>query len=95
MKTTVFAQLFREVLKEEKIPGGLSKGKTVLDLAKKYTKQGQDPTQVLTAVKQQLKKGIKVELEHTTSRSVAEEIAMDHLWEDLKYYTKLAKIEKQ
>jgi hypothetical protein len=38
-------------------------------------------------------KGIKVEMEHTTDVRIATEIAMDHLWEDLKYYDKLAKIE--
>lgn len=42
---------------------------------------------------EQLEKGIKVEMEHTNSRAVAEEIAMDHLTEDAKYYDKLEKIE--
>jgi hypothetical protein len=39
----------------------------------------------------QLKKGIKVELEHTSIRDVATEIALDHLSEDPNYYTKLVK----
>ena len=38
--------------------------------------------------------GIKVEMEHTGKRAVAQEIAMDHLTEDPRYYTKLAKMEK-
>ena len=38
--------------------------------------------------------GIKVEMEHTTDRKVAEEIAMDHLYENPKYYSKLSTIEK-
>jgi len=42
-----------------------------------------------------LAEGIRVELEHTTSRRVATEIAMDHLTEDPLYYTKLRKIERQ
>lgn len=42
----------------------------------------------------QLKKGIAIEKEHTTSTLVAELIAKDHLKEDPKYYTKLSKIEK-
>jgi len=42
----------------------------------------------------QLEAGIKVEMEHTDSRSVAKEIAMDHLIEDPNYYEKLKKIEK-
>lgn len=39
--------------------------------------------------------GIKIELEHTSDRSIAQEIAMDHLTEDNNYYEKLATIEKQ
>jgi hypothetical protein len=44
-------------------------------------------------LKNQLTKGIKVELEHTNNKSKAEEIAMDHLSEDPKYYDKLKKVE--
>ena len=43
----------------------------------------------------QLEKGIKVEKEHTDDPSLAEEIAMDHLFEDPKYYDKLEKVEAQ
>jgi len=42
---------------------------------------------------EQLKKGIKVEMEHTDDSAKAEEIAMDHLTEDPKYYDKLETIE--
>ncbi len=38
--------------------------------------------------------GIKVEMEHTSDRAIAAEIAMDHLTEDLDYYEKLETIEK-
>lgn len=41
----------------------------------------------------QLRAGIKVELEHTSDRAVAKEIAKDHLKEDPKYYIKLRKME--
>lgn len=41
-----------------------------------------------------LQRGIKVELEHTDDRKLAEEIAMDHLTEDQDYYEKLEKMEK-
>ena len=44
--------------------------------------------------KNSLDKGIKVEMEHTTSKSIAKEIAMDHLTEDPKYYDKLEIIEE-
>jgi hypothetical protein len=42
----------------------------------------------------QLAMGIRIEMEHTNSKSVAREIAMDHLAEDPEYYTKLKEIEK-
>jgi hypothetical protein len=47
----------------------------------------------LDTVFRQLEIGIDVEKEHTTDKKVAREIALDHLGEDPKYYTKLVKIE--
>lgn len=38
--------------------------------------------------KSDLEKGIKVEMEHTNDRTIAKEIAKDHLLEDPKYYDK-------
>lgn len=43
----------------------------------------------------QLAKGIKIELEHTSDPLVAREIAMDHLMEDPKYYTHLIEMEEK
>ena len=79
----------------DSIPGGLANGKTLIDLAKKWDSKGYyDPQQFAAEyVKPQLLKGIKIEMEHTTDVRIATEIAMDHLWEDLKYYEKLNKIE--
>lgn len=45
-------------------------------------------------INRQLKKGIKAELEHTTDKKIAREIALDHLKEDPNYYTKLEKMER-
>ena len=42
----------------------------------------------------QVGKGIKVEMEHTTSRDLAERIARDHLAEIPDYYDRLEKMEK-
>lgn len=42
----------------------------------------------------QLKKGIEVESEHTTNRTIAKEIALDHLKEFPDYYDRLAKAER-
>lgn len=41
-----------------------------------------------------LAKGVKVELEHTSDKHIAMEIAMDHIKEDPKYYDKLEVMEK-
>ena len=42
---------------------------------------------------QQLATGIKVEMEHTSNRAVAKEIAKDHLVEFPDYYTSLLEME--
>lgn len=41
-----------------------------------------------------LQQGVKVELEHTKNKTLAKEIAMDHLSEDASYYPKLERMEK-
>jgi len=81
--------MYKFKLKESKdlIPGGLAKGKTLEDIAKKHKYK-------VSTIHYELEKGIKVEMEHTTDEKIAREIAMDHLWEDPKYYDKLAKIEE-
>ena len=66
----------------------MAKDKTTKDLANKYNVE-------LSKIKEYLTNGIKVEMEHTTDVRIAAEIAMDHLWEDLKYYDKLATIESK
>ena len=45
--------------------------------------------------KEQLRKGIKVELEHTNSKKVAKAIAKAHLTENKFYYTYLEEMEKK
>lgn len=70
----------------EKILNGLSKGKTLKDISKKHKVN-------IKKLEQQLKKGISVEKEHTKKISIAKKIAMDHLFEDPIYYTKLSKME--
>jgi hypothetical protein len=41
----------------------------------------------------EVRRGAKVEHEHTGNMALAERIAMDHLVEDPRYYDKLAKVE--
>lgn len=45
--------------------------------------------------KKEIVKGIKSESEHTSDKSIAMEIAMDHLKEDPRYYHKLDVMEKK
>lgn len=89
----LFSSIKRKI-KEEILKGGLSDNKTLKDIAKKHDKKGYyDINDFVSLLKKELEKGIKVEMEHTNNKKKAEEIAMDHLWEDPKYYTKLKKIE--
>jgi hypothetical protein len=94
------AMKYKQSFKEEKIEGGVADGKTLINIVKKHSKgDSVDPStkrkikDIFRKIKIQLNKGIKVEMEHTNSRVKAREIAMDHLWEDPKYYDKLEKIE--
>jgi hypothetical protein len=65
----------------------LAKGMDIYDIANMH---GVD----IDDLNVELQKGIEVEKEHTSDRGVAERIALDHLYEDPKYYTKLATIEE-
>lgn len=73
---------------KEVIKGGVSNNKTIQDIANKHKVD-------VELLKVQLNNGIKVEMEHTNSKKIATEIALDHLYEDPKYYTKLKKIESK
>lgn len=48
-----------------------------------------------SALESQLRKGIKVEQEHTGDLAMAREIALDHLDEFPDYYDRLEKAEKK
>jgi len=73
-------------VKEDQIPGGLAKGMTLKDIAKHHNISPQ-------TLKNEFIKGYAVEREHTTDINIAKEIALDHLYEDPNYYSKLSKIE--
>ena len=83
-------------ISKDNIPGGKAEGKSLEDFYHKYDSKGYyDIRNFEEEFNKKLDAGIKVEMEHTTDREIAKEIACDHLWEDLEYYTKLAKIEKK
>jgi len=88
--------------KIDKIEDRLAKGEEVeaidmiIDIIKGNKLEGGlgDKTKVKDVDAAQLKMGMKVEMEHTNDSETAKEIALDHLTEDPKYYTKLKEVEK-
>lgn len=84
-------ELVREVLDSttvapNNLPGGLSQYATIGDLAQMHKLP-------INRIIQQIIKGVKVEMEHTTDADIAMEIAFDHVYEDPQYYDKLSSIE--
>lgn len=75
-------------MNEDKVKGGLADNKTPEDLAKKHDVP-------VSQIEKQLDKGDDVEMEHVDDKETAEEIAMDHVYEDPKYYDELEKMEKK
>lgn len=73
----------------------LTNTKSFNNLMKKHKSFTKSPKQLEKILKNQLKKGVKVEMEHTKDKRVAEKIALDHLYEDPEYYSKLSKIESK
>ena len=80
------AMQYKQGFTEEKLKGGLADGMSLGDIAKKHKIDVEKLTK-------QFIKGVKVEMEHTKDKQKAKEIAMDHIFEDPKYYDKLSKIE--
>lgn len=73
--------------------GHISGHMTLSDIAKKHDPKGYyDIEDMVSSLKKELAKGIKVEQEHTSNIKTATRIALDHLFEDPNYYTKLDKI---
>lgn len=74
-------------------------GKKLLGVHESLTKAQRQERAIYASknkrMKEQLKIGTKVEMEHTNDRKIARNIAIDHLEEDPSYYTKLAKVEKK
>ena len=67
----------------------------LFDLAKEHSKSESTEkiSKMYNLLKRQLKKGMKVEMEHEMGLKKAKKIAMDHLKEDPRYYDKLEKVE--
>jgi len=68
------------------LKGGIGDNLSIEDIASKHNT-------TISNIQHELKKGINVELEHTSDKNLAKEIALDHLTEMPNYYTELQKIE--
>lgn len=68
--------------------GRLAKGMSLSEVAEYHGLKASD-------LKNELVEGIKTEMEHTTTPEIARAIALDHLYENPKYYTRLKEIENQ
>ena len=67
-------------VESEKIEGGKAEKMSIKDLAKKHNVEVSD-------IEKEIEVGTKIELEHTDSKEMAKEIAMDHIAEFPDYYT--------
>jgi hypothetical protein len=85
-------EIGEEINESESLKGGESDHKTLTQLAKKHDAKGYyHIVNMVQSLKKELEMGIKIEMEHTDDKDEAKEIAMDHLWENPSYYTKLKK----
>ncbi len=74
-------------MENNKIKGGKADKLSIEDIAKKHNVN-------IEFIKNQIKIGKKIELEHVDDEKLSEEITMDHLEEIPDYYTRLKKMEK-
>jgi len=72
----------------DQIKGGKADKMSPEDIARKHSV-------FVGTIEKELKVGIGVEMEHTTDKDKAREIALDHLVELPDYYTRLDKMEKE
>ena len=75
-----------EEINKNKLVGGKADNSTIEDIAKKFRV-------TVKYLKQQLKKGMKIESEHTNDKEKQKEIAEDHLSEFPNYYEELEGVE--
>jgi len=73
---------------QDLLPGGKADGMTIPMIAHRHKVS-------LGKLASEYDKGVKIEMEHTKNRRIAEEIARDHLFEFPDYYTRLIRMEKQ
>jgi hypothetical protein len=90
----VFIARIEKMNESNELKGGLADNKSLVQIAKKHNaKNYYHIDDMVKSLKKQLEMGVKVETEHTNDKDKAKEIALDHLWENPKYYSKLKKAE--
>ena len=82
------AALHANVDEANTLKGGKSDKLSIKDIADKFEVS-------VDKIESQIKKGIGVEMEHTTDKEKATEIATDHVSEFPDYYDRLGKMEKK
>ena len=75
------------LFESNKLKGGKADKMTAKDIANKFKVS-------VDKIEAQIKKGVKIEMEHTDDKKRATEIAMDHITEFPDYYDRLIKMEK-
>ena len=78
---------YRSITQRDYLKGGKADKQTPKTIADKHGVS-------IDQINRELIKGAKVELEHTDSKEMAREVALDHLTEFPDYYTRLDKMEK-
>jgi hypothetical protein len=85
-------EIGEDMNESELLKGGNADNKSLIQIAKKHdAKNYYHIDNMVQSLKKELEMGIKIEMEHTDDKDKAKEIAMDHLWENPSYYTKLKK----
>lgn len=77
-----------ELTEENKLVGGKSDKLSIKDIAKKFDVSTSE-------IQAQIRKGVRVEMEHTSDKEKATEIATDHVSEFADYYDRLDKMENK
>jgi len=87
-------EIGEDINESELLKGGNADNKSLIQIAKKHDAKGYyHIDNMVQSLRKELEMGIKIEMEHTDDEDKAKEIAMDHLWENPSYYSKLKKSE--
>lgn len=87
-KTSFVENIHEKTQPQDQLKGGLADNKTIEYIAREQNEN-------IEFAKEQLKKGIAVEMEHSDNKEIAKEIALDHLSESINYYIELEKMENK